>query len=247
MTRILSLIFFLLLSISIFAQSAKKEHELISYGRNKHAVAEVKRLKEGALLVRLFDKTVQLDFLNKQGKSESIINKFKDKITNDHIEIIHAYRDNFSFCPVYFFHSKHSEIVSEGRLDDVTFVNQFGVEDTSIHVNEQFYFTSEISENRIISTGSYRKKYSKEMDELDDDLVLIKSSFEAVVIMDQLFVRLDVPFPYFARTFSKVPFLQRSKSKSIARLNQKLVFYFKKYEEVEMDLITEEVLIMPKK
>ena len=240
MTRFLTLFLLIVLPFSMYAQ---QEDELEIKNRTKRAVVQIKRLKEGALLVRLFDKSKQLDLLKQQEKSDEIIQSYKDKVASRNLEIIEAYTSKFTFCPVYFFYSKDSKLVAHGELDKVNFINNKGVIDTTITVSERFYYTSEISEKRTLNT--HYKRVNVDTEDAYERMKQVnpaESSFEAVIIMDFLFIRTDPPFPYFARTFSQVPILKRSKEKAVERLNTKLEAFYNKYSFIEIDPETNELI-----
>lgn len=212
MTRIFTLMFLLLLPFSSYAQ---KNGEGNIKNKTERAIIQIKKLKKGALLVRLFDKTKQIEYLKKQGKSESVVAAYIKKVSDDNLAVIDAYSNGFQYCPVYFFYAKDSEWVTKKAWDKVNFVNSKGEIDSSIKMTQPYFYTSEISNVK----------------------------FEAAIMMDVNFERMDPPFPYFTRTFSQIPFFKRTKLKAVQRLNAKMEVFHAKYEHLEIDYDTNKIIL----
>lgn len=239
MVRILTLFLALLLSLSSFAQ---QEDEYDIKNNVKRSVLRIKRLKEGALLVRLFDKTKQIELLEKLGKSEATIQAYKDKVRDENLKIIEAYKSRYTFSPVFFFYAKDSEKVANRQFETVGFLNYQGIVDSNITMDYEYFLTSEISENRTVlrNLNGYHKDYTYQNIK---DISQVGNSFEAVVIMDNFFIRLDAPFPYFVRTFSTLPIFKRTQKRAVAKLNNKIKSYYEKFNHVEIDPITLKVIL----
>ena len=106
-------IFFLLLLGSLLLGSCKAAKL-----RKDKAGEQIQKLKDGYLLVRLISKADKIKFLedNNQRREAKKV-KLEQEARNE--RIINAFVDSFSFCPVYFFHSKDGKAVREGNKSAV--------------------------------------------------------------------------------------------------------------------------------
>lgn len=240
MTRIFVLFFALLFSFSSFAQ---QEDEKYIKNRSLRAIVQIRRLKQGALLVRLFEKENQIALLEKQGKSASVIQAYKDKIAKENNEIIDAFKNNFSFCPVYFFYSKDSEHIKNRDFKQGQLINKNG-EPSDNEFSEQYFYTADLSELRV-DTISYITS-STARDE-NDNITITKGkktrvSYEAIMIRSDEFVDLLTPFPYSTRTYKDLPIFKRTVAKTVSKLNNKLEYFYRKFENLEIDPKTNQVI-----
>lgn len=98
------LFLFLLSSLVMNAQSSRQK-----------AVTDMLQLKNGALLVRLKTSENLINALLRDNKKEAAENvRLQQEKTN--MEIVKAFREHFSFCPVYFFYSGNSAKIRQGEL-----------------------------------------------------------------------------------------------------------------------------------
>lgn len=241
MTRILTLFFAFLFSFSALAQ---QEDEADIKNRTVRAIVQVRRLKQGALLVRLFEREKQIALLQKQGKSASVIQAYKDKIDKQNNEIMEAFKTNFKFCPVYFFYAKDSEHVKNRDFKNVHFIDQSG-EDLNKTLTNSYFYTADLSEIRV-DTISYVTGYSYNHEKRDGiDYSKGKKSvtnYESIVIRSEEFVDLLTPFPYSTRTYKDLPLFTRSIARTVSKLNLKLERFNRKFSKVEIDPKTNKVI-----
>ena len=241
MVRILPLFLALLFSFSSFAQ---QEDEQNIKNQKKRAILQIKRLKEGALLVRLFDKTKQIELLEKQGKPSSIVQAYKDKVAKENIEIIEAFKENFEFCPVYFFYSKDSKHVRNRNFKEVNFVDK-SVNTTEADLSKAYFYTADLSELRV-DTFSYITTVSGR-DENDNEVIKRGKktyvSYEAITIRSDKFIDLQAPYPYSVRTYRDLPLFKRTKAKTVQKLNKKLEYFYDKFQHLEFDPLTNNLVL----
>lgn len=240
MTRILTLFFAFLFSFSALAQ---QEDEADIKNRTVRAIVQVRRLKQGALLVRLFEKEKQIALLQKQGKSASVIQAYKDKIDKQNNEIIDAFKTNFKFCPVYFFYAKDSEHVKNRDFKNVHFIEKSGEELENTLTNNYFY-TADLSELKVDTINYITSVDSR--DESDNRIVTRgkKSNigYESITIRSDQFVDLLTPFPYSTRTYKDLPLFKRSIAKTVSKLNFKLERFNRKFSKIDIDPETNKVI-----
>lgn len=240
MTRIFTLIFLLLLPLSIQAQ---QEDEKNIKNKTKRAILQIQRLKKGALIVRLFDKSKQIELLNKQGKSESIIKAYEQKIATENNEVISAFKNNFTFCPVYFFYSKDSKHIKNRDWKNVHFVDNSNSDYESL--SNGYFYTADISELRVDTLTHFITHDGRDENnnQIERRGKKSKIDYEALVIKSDKFIDLLPPFPYSVRTYKDLPVFKRSISKTVQKFNTRLELFYKKYEHVEIDQKSNKVII----
>lgn len=240
MTRIFVLFFTLLFSLSSFAQ---QEDEKYIKNKTLRAIVQIRRLKQGALLVRLYEKENQIALLEKQGKYASVIQSYKDKIAKENNEIVDAFKNQFTFCPVYFFYSKDSEHIKNRDFKQVQLMNNNG-EPSDKGFSDQYFYTADLSELRV-DTISYITSHTTR-DE-NDNFTIAKGkktrvSYEAIMIRSDEFVDLLTPFPYSTRTYKDLPLFRRTIARTINKLNFRLEHFYRKFENLEIDPKTNKVI-----
>ena len=240
MNRLLTLILALIISFSAYAQHQDEKN---IKNKTHRAIVQIKRLKEGALLVRLFEKSRQIELLKKQGKSDQIINAYKAKIKAENDEIIDAFKTKFTFCPVYFFYSKDTEHVKSRDFKNMNFLENQDVSTLS----DGYFYTADVSAARV-DTSSYFVSHNGR-DE-NDNIITIKGrksrvTYEAVVLRSDQFIDLLSPFPYSVRTYKDLPIFKRPMGRVVEKLNDRLQFFYEKYENIEVDPTTYELIVKP--
>jgi len=233
MIRVIILTFFLLISHLSFAQ---QEDEQVQKNGLTRAITQIQRLKNGALLVKLYQKERQIELLKRINK-EAILDDYIEEVQKKNLEIIKAFSNGFEFCPVYFFYSKDSEHVKERAFDKMKFVNSSGEEDSTIVMKAKYFYTGSITESRI-DTFKYRSQardnHSRSLNTYSSSGS--SSSFEAFVFQSDKLVDLFMPFPYVTRTFGSLPILKRSNKQLVNRLNIKLKKFYDRYKNVKLDV-----------
>ncbi|MFK8037860.1 MAG: hypothetical protein AB8B74_06190 [Crocinitomicaceae bacterium] len=221
--RLILFTFLIFCSLNSHAQpanlSGKSNSEISQYYINY--------LRKGVLLVRLQTKSRKIAILERAGNLAAA-----DKVRNDQIKtnksIIKAFKDGFSFCPVYFFYSHDSKHVKSYQLDSVDFLNEYLEIDGSIQPPNQF-LTAEfglIQEDTAQNFEGYSRDYKKDsIKGLYPNKQYASGtnmSFGALIIKSDQFIQLPRPFPYYARNLATLPILRRSHYKVVTVMNNKL-------------------------
>jgi len=105
---------------------------------------QIKRLKDGVLLVRIHTMESSIRALNEINKFK-LANKIKIRQETRNKNIISAFRNNFTFCPVYFFSSIYSDSILSNHLNGIIFLNDNLQPDSSIRIGNQKYLTAEFA------------------------------------------------------------------------------------------------------
>lgn len=175
--------------------------------RRMVAKDQIRKLRDGALLVRLPTAQPLIGALNERGATETT-RKVTRALETGHGEIVSAFRDNYSFSEVYFFYSNYSKEVRNGNFSSLMNAD---FESVSFVKDEPFsdYFIAEFANLKPDTTRYYIgdriepdpngglrrvKRYG------DSD---IGADFRVLVIKDRNFVQLRYPFPYYVRSFKK--------------------------------------------
>jgi hypothetical protein len=198
------------------------------------AIAQIKQLRAGALLVRLHTNANVIEALRKKGKiEEANVIERKQKLVN--AKVVAAFKAEFRFCPTYFFFSTYSKLVSEKQFEQVSFVNDSLETDSKIKMTESNFFTAELGEIEQ-DTAKYLSEYTKELDGNGNYRMTpsyiggANPGFEVVAIKSDRFVQLRKPFPFYVRTYSTL-FFKRSLNKTIKILNRKLNKYYENHKD----------------
>ena len=213
MTRIfLYLLVLPFLSFGAFSQTdpAIKTYKKERTQERKVAEENILLMKEGVLLVRLDFKRKEIAYFEKYGNTKEA-NKIKKKQAEINQYIINSFDSLFQFCPVYFFSTKDSRNVLEGRMDEMVFFNMQCEPDSSIKWKETSFFIAEfgrIEGDTTLEEGS-------------------KFSAAALIIRNSNFKQLRDPFPYYSIYHEwgdkKKKFLQPTR-----RMNKNLDAFYKK-------------------
>lgn len=227
MKKVIFLIFVSLgISYSTFAQ---QEDEQAIEDTEKRSDFQIERLKNGVLLVRLFYKEKSIEYLKSAGKMKAAID-YETKIEEENLELIRAFKENFTFCPVYFFDSKYSDNVLKRNFEDIIFLDVNGNENKDITMNSTYFYTAEISAT-LVDTNVRKSEIYPQINQMDQEILGIKktlfNTFQALRIKSDKFVDLLPPFPNAVRTFKNLPLIKRSYKTIVKRLNNKLKRNFK--------------------
>jgi hypothetical protein len=190
---------------------------------------QIIKLKKGVLLVRLNTKKNSIDALMKNGQTEQA-EQLRKKQSNYNKQIIGAFRNNFRFCPFYFFLSDQTENVQAKEFKKVIFLNDSLQPDSSFKlINNNFL----IAEFGIISQDT-AKYFSNYYYENSKDGPHKKTQyyggpdlrFEALRILSEQFVQLTDPFPYYVKASGSSTDV-RKMNKVVLKMNNKLEQYYK--------------------
>lgn len=157
----------------------------------KVAKAQINVLKNGgALLVRLKTNSNTIEKLKSAGNSDLATQMERETALINKI-IIASYLREFTFCPVYFFYSNHSDSVKHKRLTGILLDSNL-VENPAIVCNASFYLIAESGTVYNSSLGFVPESLAEQSIEKGS------SSREApIIIKNRYFIQLHKPFPYF--------------------------------------------------
>ncbi len=191
---------------------------------------QIKQLKNGALLVRLQNGENAIAALNKIGKNKRA-NKQNEKRMIYNEGIISAFKNNFTFCPTYFFYSNYSSSVMSKRINEIIFLNDSLQADTSIKMNSKLFLTAEFG---IIEqdTAKYFSMYyyyigEKGREKRTEYYGETDMRFGVLKIMSDQLVQLKKPFPFYTRADIAHPG-KRTFARAVLRMNKSLLSYYKK-------------------
>lgn len=208
-------IFIILLLIPIFGFSQKREEQY------EIAKAQIKELKEGALLVRLHTKQPIIDGLLEKGLTKQA-SYIKEKQELENKEIAAAFK-NFSFCKVYFFYSQFSDSLKNVNYENIELLNdslqpvqvelsQFFIADFGNVKKDYENDTTDTKRNELAQKGRESKKKYKGGNNL---------SIRAMVISDSKFNQLKAPFPFYSR-FHPTPLHDLTYEQVVEKMDEKL-------------------------
>ena len=162
------------------------------------ARAEILMLEKGALLVRLKTSELQIEALKKAGK-EKEAEELKTSQESENKAIVEAFKTNFTFCPVYFFYSSHSNEIKSGN-----YIGLFNANYKPVYaVNSNNYLV-----------GEY--------DESDE-----RTQLHAFYIEDKNYDHLRSPFPFYIKQ-NEALVSSRSNDEVVKLLDKKLLEFLGK-------------------
>jgi hypothetical protein len=222
----------LLLFVSLLAHSQRVDHpKKVSFKRqlNDSAKQQITRLKNGVLLVRLKTNENVVNALRKSGKAD-----LADKVVENqklfNQNIVSAFKENFTFCPVYFFYSNYSKEVKEGRFQQIVFLNESLQPDDKIQFPGKSFFVADFGTVEQ-DTATY---YSHSGIEPDGNFSVKKADYyyggpsfgyDALIIRNDQLIQLRHPFPYFIRTRGSHP-KKKVIVKVVKTMDRKLSEYY---------------------
>lgn len=188
------------------------------------AARHLHTLKNGVLLVRLHTRQATIDRMRENGQKEAAANiELTQRRKNK--AIANAFVEQYKFSPVLFFLSTQTELVREGRFDEVNFLNYNLEIDTTQKLNGRKYLIAEFAN---IERSDYKKtdKRTKVESTYTDATTL---EIGALFVQNAKFERLPDPFPY-VRSFESLD--SRPVSKTVKRLEKKLNQLYKRNAEL---------------
>jgi hypothetical protein len=195
------------------------------------AEKQINQLKAGALLVRLQTKKNSVSALRQTGQ-DKLADKIETRQNEYNFSIVTAFKNNFRFCPVYFFLSDYSKYIVEKQFDKVIFLNDRLVEDTTIKFNYESFLTAEFGtiEQDTAKYFAYYRNESNNNEGLEKNKNYYGEpglGFSALIIKSEQFIQLKRPFPFYVRTYESLP-IEREKGMVVSQMNKKLSnFYYK--------------------
>ena len=232
MKRILTGLFLTIISLTGFSQGTQTGQTRAGSAPQPEAIAreQITRLHDGALLVRLHTKNKSITALRNIGKTKEA-DEVEKKQAEYNLNIVSAFKLNFSFCPVYFFYSDYSTNIIEKQFDQVVFLNDSLRADPNINFDFKSFLTADFG---IIEqdTARYFDYKSLEMDTTGAATLTnnyyggADMSFGALIIRSDKLMQLRDPFPYYVRTFDSLP-TARNLGKVVKKMNTKLNDFYR--------------------
>jgi len=143
------------------------------------SINQINELKNGVLLVRLKTSENAIKYLEQQGKYEEAEQLFQQQKINN-LEIINAFKQHFTFCPVYFFFNNQSQKILNSDFENVFLTENLSIDSSIKLINPVYYF----AEFDILETS----------DEASGG-----TGIEALIIKDKNLKQLSKPFPFYVR------------------------------------------------
>lgn len=167
-----------------------------------YAQFTINNLKQkGALVFRLKTNKRKIDLMKSKGMFVEAANE-ENKIRIENQKIVHAFRTNFTFCPVYFIYSEDSDLLKSGNTKGI-FLDENLEKSKNIEFNKPFYVLGEF--------GMIK----------DENGQLQGVLKRALVLKDMEFDQMHDPFPYALKAASV-----NNVEKQVLRLNKKLQSFY---------------------
>jgi hypothetical protein len=231
---------------TIFGKESKHNKVISHRQKRRHASKrQINELHNGTLLFRLKTLQPKINAMKKAGLEEkALIVEEKQRQLN--LDLMSAFKKEYSFSKIQFFFSHNSNKVRNGEFENIFLNNNLVVDSTIIvEKDENIYtvgFQSLIRDTiKIYDHNTYGEgRLSRPLFYGSPDF-----SFTALVVMNQQFQQLDSPFPYYTREFGPVfkrgrttrvllaPFLIKKDNdfdSSAREFNQKMNNYFNEFD-----------------
>ncbi|HSI91228.1 MAG TPA: hypothetical protein VK927_08935 [Adhaeribacter sp.] len=182
----------------------------------ERAATQIKDLKDGVLLVRLRTSENAIQKLTEAGNEKMAATIRRQQETSNQ-RLMQAFRENYTFSPVYFFYSSASQEVKDGNPVGI-FLNEDLQPDPAIILPDRNIFVAEITD-----LEQYRPDPENPNASINSEI-----SFRALVVRDSALHQLAKPFPYFIKATTTIPPRRRSEAEMVSLLNKKLEAFYKK-------------------
>lgn len=182
--------------------------------RDKNAREHISSLKNGALLVRLRTSDIAIKKLEDAGNKEMAASIRKQR-QSENKKLADAFRQHFTFCPVYFFFSSDSDKIKNGQPDGIL-LNQDLKRDPSIALGGKKIYVTEITD-----LEQFRSQPDNPSESHNPEV-----SFKALVVRDAHLHQLAKPFPFFIKASTNIPPRRRSETEMVKLLDKKLQEYY---------------------
>jgi len=163
-------------------------------------------LRNGVLLVRLKSPTSNFLVLEK-AKSKMKVQKIELSQIEENQKIMKAFRENFTFCPVYFFTSDKTLQVKNGFFSNAFLDSTFSIDSSiSLPQNAKIFIAEfgNVNDDGNYGKTGYKIRNPGNMKErMPTCQGGTEMQFSALVLYDSSFVQLKNPFPYYVRTYFK--------------------------------------------
>lgn len=224
------LLFFLLPSTSFAQENPKEKKPTRRRIAKANAVTQIQQLHDGVLFVRLQTRKLAISQLTEMGEIERV-EEIKEECKQINLHTMKAFRQEFTFCPVYFFYTDYTLAIKEGRIEDVVFVNDSLLPDTSIKAGESSFLTVEFGNIAQDTAKFVDRTYYKPGEHGPEPHIAMSGGtnmgFGALLIKSDQFVQLRRPFPFYVKQRQRLlplypPF------RSVKALNRKIARYHRR-------------------
>ena len=190
-------------------------------------------LKKGCLLVMLHHNQNKIDALKSIGR-EADAALSRDQQIAKNKALIKSFREQFNFCPVYFFMNSQANDLVEKGIDAIIFVDDSLRQDPSIKPCMEKFLLAEFA-NMQMDTGKYFDGYSLSNADTGEMLRPKYYStstymYQALIIESPQLVQLKRPFPYFVRIIENDQKVYNHE-KVIMKLNSRLIRFLGETQE----------------
>ena len=179
------------------------------------AATQILNLKKGVLLVRLRTSDIAINNLKKSGNEKMAATVKRQQDAANQL-LVHAFENQFNFCPVYYFYSSETEQVKTGKTKGY-FLNSKLDPDPNIAISDTNYFIAELTDLEQFRVNP----------DSPEESVNAEVTFKALVLRDYKFHQMAKPFPYFIKASSNFPPRKRSEVEMVNLLNARLTAYYK--------------------
>ena len=215
---------------SNFTSKAQEKKDGATYKERKNVIMkeQISILKNGSLLVRLKTKSNTIKALKEIGDTvkANLVNENQNNLNK---KIISAFKNNFTFSPVYFFFSDYSDTIRNHKFNDVSFLNEDLVADPTIKPGSSRFLTAEfgnvLPDTASYFSGSYLAQSENGLKREESYYGSTDTKLIAIIIMSDQFIQLCDPFPYYVKVGKEDP-TQKGLDNAVKKLNAKLVQYY---------------------
>ena len=165
-------------------------------------------LKNGFLLVRLRTSENAIKSLEKAG-NQTMANTVKVQQQKNNLRLKAAFRENFTYCPVYFFYSSDSDKLLRGETKGIL-LNENLEKDSSLTFPQKPFLVAELTDVQPSNADRIGGASGE-------------NTFRALVLRDNQLQQLKRPFPFFVKASQSFPPEKRSEAQMVALLNKKLL------------------------
>ncbi len=220
-----------LLPFNSYAQERTKEKKPTRRQIAKaNAITQIQQLHDGVLLVRLQTRKLAIRQLTEMGEIERA-EQIKDERKQINLHTMKAFRKEFTFCPVYFFYTDYTNAVKKGRIEDVVFVNDSLLPDSSIKVGESSFLTAEFGDIVQDTAKFVDRTYYKPGEHGPEPHIAMSGGtnmgFGALLMKSDQFVQLRRPFPFYVKQRQRLLALYPPYG-SVNALNRKIARYHRR-------------------
>ncbi len=208
---------------------------------------QIKELNRGTLLVRLKTSENTIRALKEVGLTEKA-EEVRAQQEAENKEIVSAFKQHYTFSEVAFFYSNNSRNVKEKNYDNI-FLDDSLMIDPSVTISGSkpvfiaAFGPLKQDTARYLSSWRYEPDKDWSLEKKKEYYGGTNFGFQALKVMDENFVQLKDPFPFYVRAMYRsmakhpeqslfllpiLPFQNWSAESAVSELNRKLLRYHKK-------------------